>query len=502
MLSNRFNVATTNRCAVILCLVAACQLALLVGCQSPQTSTRKDKTEAQPKTTAPVRRVKVGADGTVLGDASQRAMTVAAFTQRVDRLLASGRNLSARLLVWNYPDLALELLRGSAGQGAGNPTLQFIANAYDRQIVSAADAQHWSTAVRGGASSGDVTHARRVIMDHLQRGQFDAAADVALPAETAGINLHLAADVWHLSGVAALLANRRPKAAEAFTRAADLIRDTDAYHAALILVLLSETHDRLGDTAQAARVWEQAVTLAATAATTDQPAPEPGLWERAIKVKPAGARWPKDVAARFAQVVPGYSGQAEDTATTARVTEQVGHWRLERAEPQAALVAFRGAQRFANRSLDLDRLHLAQSRSLIQLGQSATASVSLQRLTTSRHTPIKQSAMALLGVVELRRANKTTGLSLLQKAIELDKGTPWPNRADACADLGLAYLMTGDEQRGLQWLHDAQTQFQASNQPANLIRSLQNELTYFESKQQEESSAAIRGRLNQIERGR
>ncbi len=501
MHSNRSKFATTNGHWVVLCLVMACQLALLAGCQSPTDSAGKDKADAQPQKTAPVRRVKVGADGAVLGDASQRAMTVATFTQRVDRLLVSGRSESARLLVRTYPDLAQELLRGSGGQGAGNTTVQFIADAYDRQMLAADASARWSAAVRGGGSSGDLTHARRVIMDYLQRGQFDDAADVSVPAETAGLNRHLAADAWHLSGVAALLANRRPKAAEAFSRAAELIRDTDAYHAALILLLLSETHDRLGDSAAAVRVWEEAVTLAAAATVDNQPAPDPGLWRRANRVKPAGARWPNEAVGRFAQLVPGYVGQAEDSATTSRVTEQIGNWRLERREPQAALVAFRGAQRFARRSIDLDRLHLAQCRALIQLGQSSTASVSLQRLTKSRHTHIKQSALALLGVIELRRANAVTGLSLLRKAVESSGEEQWQGRADASADLGLAYLMTGDETRGLQWLHDAQTQFRSANQTAKLLRSLENEFAYFESKGNDKAAEGVRQKVTAIEHG-
>ena len=65
----------------------------------------------------------------------------------------------------------------------------------------------------------------------------------------------------------------------------------------------------------------------------------------------------------------------------------------------------------------------------------------------------------------------------------------WPGLTQAQADLGLAYLTSGDEAKGLQWLRRAQEQFKADGDAAEMSKCLLNEARYFESRGQNDAAA-------------
>ena len=51
----------------------------------------------------------------------------------------------------------------------------------------------------------------------------------------------------------------------------------------------------------------------------------------------------------------------------------------------------------------------------------------------------------------------------------------WFGHTEAEADLGLAYLLCGQENSGLNWLHNAQQGFQSAGQTDQLVQCLENE---------------------------
>ena len=126
------------------------------------------------------------------------------------------------------------------------------------------------------------------------------------------------------------------------------------------------------------------------------------------------------------------------------------------------------------------RLQIAETRALVRLGQSAAASAMLIGLAGQSDPQIARPAMALLGTLKLSQGAVQQGFNLLHSAVEEDSTLVWPERTQAEADLGLAYLMMGDEAAGLRWLHGAQQGFESAGQREGLVQSLENEAAYLE----------------------
>ena len=110
------------------------------------------------------------------------------------------------------------------------------------------------------------------------------------------------------------------------------------------------------------------------------------------------------------------------------------------------------------------RLQIAQTRALVRLGQSSAATAMLINLAGQGDPQVARPAMALLGTLKLRQGAAEQGFNLLHRAVEQDSALAWPERTEAEANLGLAYLIVGDEPTGLRWLHEAQQSFESAGQ--------------------------------------
>jgi hypothetical protein len=87
--------------------------------------------------------------------------------------------------------------------------------------------------------------------------------------------------------------------------------------------------------------------------------------------------------------------------------------------------------------------------SVLVLDQPAAATAPLVRLAGSSDPQLSRVAMAALGTAKLQTGSTKQGFNLLRRAVEEDETIDWPGRAEAEADLGLAYLLVGNEQVGL-----------------------------------------------------
>ena len=118
-----------------------------------------------------------------------------------------------------------------------------------------------------------------------------------------------------------------------------------------------------------------------------QPA-DPILWERAAYLHPATAAWPDLVRRQLADqcgrksLVFGENGAAPVSAATggeAALWANVGQWRLQREEPQAALVALKRSESLSPDPSIRSRLQLLQAKALVRLGQTlATTAILVQ----------------------------------------------------------------------------------------------------------------------------
>jgi tetratricopeptide (TPR) repeat protein len=200
------------------------------------------------------------------------------------------------------------------------------------------------------------------------------------------------------------------------------------------------------------------------------------------------------LAAREAAVVSASPTAGGEAALWANV----GQWRLLRDEPQAALVALKRAESLTPDPLLRGRLQLLQAKALLRLGQTPAATAVLVQAAAATDPRLASPALALLGAARVQQGGTQQGLHLLRRAVEEAPTLQWPERAEAEADLGLAYLLMGDETAGLRWLHQTQETFEATGQHDALFQSLENELAYLEQTQQKDSAQLARHRLNNV----
>ena len=323
----------------------------------------------------------------------------------------------------------------------------------------------------------------------------------------------LAIDVLNLNGIALVLDNRPREAVAAFQQALQAAGDSHPYEAVNLMLLLSDAQRRAGDSAAAERTWISAAELAAELAAGPVPIIDPILLERTAYLRPVNSSWPRsaqqrlnDLSVRLGIVFPVATLQIS-TAPQANFTDEaplwtvIGHGRLARNESQAALVAFKRAESMTSNLLAVGRLQIAEARALVRLGQSAAATAMLIGLAGQNDPQIGRPAMALLGTLKLSQGAVQQGFNLLHSAVEQDTTLVWPERTQAEADLGLAYLMMGDETTGLRWLHEAEQGFESAGQREALMQSLENEAAYLEQAKQQDLAKAVRKRLESLATG-
>jgi len=116
----------------------------------------------------------------------------------------------------------------------------------------------------------------------------------------------------------------------------------------------------------------------------------------------------------------------------------------------------------------------------------------------TKRSPVGRSALAVAGVMSIEQGQVQRGLSFLKRAVDAPGDAPWPGRAQAEADLGLAYLIVGDEQRGFDTLHRAQQSLDRQHTEL-LIKSLRNELRYSKATENDSRTDQIIARLRKLE---
>src|SRR5262249_40753379 len=154
----------------------------------------------------------------------------------------------------------------------------------------------------------------------------------------------------------------------------------------------------------------------------------------------------------------------------------IGHFRLERGEGQGALVALKRAEGMTADAAMRGRLQIGEARALLELNQQAAAVGLLVRFANQTSSEVAAPALALLGAVKFQDKNVDQALVLLKRAVGQGSAEDWPGRAEAEADLGLAFLSVGNEVHGLAWLHSAQCRFEAVGDASLLIQCLTNEM--------------------------
>jgi tetratricopeptide (TPR) repeat protein len=492
-------------------LVLSTALVLIaIGCLPSQKSQDIGKADPQPH-------VKVGGAGLLADDVQLAALTREELVVRVDDLLGKDRPAAARRLIEDYPDVALEVLSAVDCQQARRATFQTIARVFDEQCVRVDASAGWRAVLQERVehperfTAHDTARVRLVTM--LHSGRPKDAADLSLPTPSGGAaEVLLKIDADQLTAKALMHADRAAEAVKVLARAARASQVSYPYQAAQLLLVLSDAWRRDGHENEALAAWRDAVELAAALATPPHAVDDPILWEHLSALRPVTTPWPPVVGKQFARRREGGPSKAPITTVAHTSTapgpswvnedllwSEVGHWRLERGESQAALLAFKRAEAATTDEAGKEHLRLAQARALLQMGQTIPAMDVLVRLALVNSSSISRPALATLGSLKFREGHVQQSLALLQKAVEEDADGKWPGRREAEADLGLAYLTTGDETSGLRWLHTAQQGFASANDRVLLAQCLENEAAYQEHVGKTQEAIALRERKRQLE---
>jgi hypothetical protein len=354
---------------------------------------------------------------------------------------------------------------------------------------------------------------RRHFMTHMQNGRLRDALNLRLAAPQGAPGDVLRFDVQYLTGVALMLDNRPQEAVVAFQQALKSAGDGRPYESANALLLLSDAQRRAGDARGAAQTWAVGADLCTGLAVSNARIADPILMERAAYLRPADAPWPRaaqerlnDLAARMGVLVPpspieSGANSSKTTTDEAALWTVIGHWRLARDESQAALVAFKRAESMTSDPLAVSQLRLSEARALLRLGQASAATAMLIALAGEPERQVSCPAAAMLGVLKLQQGSTQQGFNLLHRAVEQDQTCVWPERPQAEADLGLAYLLSGDENAGLNWLHSAQRSFEAAGKIDQLTQCLENEAAFLEHSKKPELAKTVRKRLESLQSG-
>ena len=451
-----------------------------------------------------VKTVKLDGHALMLGQEDQLALTADQFRQQASDALQANQRRSLTQLVRRYPDIALQTLRDSLSSAAPDKTLDAIATEFDALWSNSPSNNGWVAALAVKVNAPK----KYEVAIKARRELVAALADGGLPERRVVLPNTLPkdaptpsqVDAWHLTGIVALLEERPTDAAKAFQQATRLATDSQPFEAAASSLLWSEAARRAGDAKLAVSSWQFSVSQAASLLKRYPPIHDPAFWERAAYIRPNGSNWPADLHPACAESLSRTPlselvRSSDKSDPTALLWTCIGLARLDRDEPQAALVAFKKAESFVTSPADRDRLQLAEAKTFLRLGQPAAAMAILAKLSQHESPSISRPALALLGTMKLQANQATVGLNLLRKALETEPITDWPGRSEAEADLGLAYLMTGDEPRGLKHLHSAQQQFESADQLELFLTSLQNEAAHHTARGNKQAAASINERL-------
>lgn len=472
--------------------LAAATLLLAAACSSSPDRAEMRDAGSRPLT--------VDAWGTSASVSAERPLAPEEFLERVDRALRGGRRASAERFIRRHPDVAQQALSGTPR--LSSVALPSVARVHERQCGTGAGG--WVDLLNDRAEHveryEEFDRERETRLRLLREGRFLEASEISdsVVPESSPAAALLRIEIRRLRGLALLLAERPGDAAEAFRSAVEPAKVSRPFEAAHLLLLLGEAEQRAGRPDAGASAWKEAVERAAGLSDEPMEIFDPGFWERSIHLRPPTSPWPAKVIAMVRRLSDRRLGArpAEGSTPEAALWGVIGSVRFQRGEIRSALMAFsRGGAPTSDPTIR-EALRLGQARALARQGEVAAAKALLAPAAGRAEAEASGPALGFLGALELRSGDTARALLILKKAIE---GPEWPGRADAEANLGLAFLTTGKEADGLQWLHAAQARFETEGDADGRAQSLRNELRYLEERGRTKEAGDIRERLRVLE---
>ncbi|MEM7692009.1 MAG: hypothetical protein AAF194_06130 [Pseudomonadota bacterium] len=428
-------------------------LTLSVGCayqpvENNQRTSRGKAINAE-------RVLRVEGSSIILGQAAAQPLSVKTLLDTVSSLLAASDHDAASDLLERFPDLARQAMFDS----------DLVRHRSSPAVAAWLDQQ--ASPARGGwgAMIGDrqqnpsryarYDQQRRSLWADFRKGHFATNAGFDLGAVSDGPTPWPAIDMMVLSATALLASGNPSDAAPQFEDAAARAQEWDTAFADRQRLFAAFSHRLAGRTIRAEEIEEQVDWLTPSGLSHVY---DPTVFRLALKT--IGRN-------------PALSGA--DGVSVRMIHARLGEIELQRGSPQAALLSFRAAESQGGSRPRTAQLRLRQAESLIALRQEQPAIVMLTGLAKSEARP---EALAMLGLIYLKRNEIETGISMLQEAVKLTTAESHP---EIYADAGLALLSVGQRERGLGLSRLARQSYEQRGDHRAVRQSLSNELSYAES---------------------
>ncbi len=415
----------------------------------------------------------------VLGTVDSARMTTEQLNDKLRSLVEKNKLHSATKLVGQNMTIAEQLLWELIGQRTENERCELIAHVLSQGIDPAVS---WNGML---AQSKAVPAAAAIYYAH--RRNFSKKLQVEQPSDAECEQLRIAAqglkhplpmiDALHLCAVREMVAGRHAWAESLLLQAIELAeRNRDLARAADMCLMASVTAQATGEHKKSAVAWTKAVEYQLATKSNATQRFDISFWQRADKLRPAGAVWPQLVS----QVLQERASFVGCNLNSDSPPELVLYCVFASAEyaagnPQLALIHFKKAESLA-RPDDVVWLRIAQGKCLAALGQTQAAAAILSAPAGGTQSTAAAAAMAALGSAKLQSGAYQQGAQLLHKALNDSPSLSWSTRNSAEADLALAFLIIGDTEEGLQKLAAAQHKFKVDGDIDGLLHSLENEL--------------------------
>lgn len=396
------------------------------------------------------RLLQIDGQSIVLGDASMRPISRAAFVNRVEKLSAAGMDDEVGRLVWIYPDIAEEAIL--AAPPAGLRTQQAIAAWLDS--LAEPDLGGWVSFVSdrsvNPARYAAYARARASVWPALRSGAFDKVARLSLSPPTDGPTAWPEIDATHLLASASFAAGRATDAARLYERAAKLAEPWDR-RVSTRNRLFAALAFQLSGEQEIANRHLQAVLETLEAKSVNDP-----MTLRLILQ--LSARWPDPEYRSSRRVAKAHLGELE----------------LRRGMPQAALISYRSAEGEAGAEPSTPLLRLRQAEALLALHQDEAAVAILVGLVA---TEARAEALVILGLVHLTQGKVELGIGMLTESVNSTTPDKHPG---VFADVGLAMLALGQPEAGRSFIRQSMKAYSSKGDAVAMRQLLRNKMQYAE----------------------
>lgn len=501
-------------------VAVALGIGLLCGCapiQKKETPSLSDITGAvddTPPQQAPRegtgRKVRFDGGAIVLGESDRAAWTTTAFLDAIEQHLAAGDIGEVTRMTRTWPDVAHDVLLETGTDRRQAHAIRAIASSFDAMWPERSEWEQAALAVTADNDSARKwLERKRQAWDYLQHNEPDNVSQLKL-SQLARQSLHALAlaESLRIESIAAMMRDDHDASITLLQQAIDEAGAASPYTTARLVLLLGEYERHAGNYEQWQLHWSDAVGRTARM-LVEQGISDPVFLIEASQLRPLDYPWPESAVARFETYLeenelalrssPASASHASRADLTIWLVAGLQH--LSRGEGENALVAFKKAEAFLMNELPVDELHLLQARSLVAAGQPGAASAILIRIASNTEVqPACNRARAILGSMKLENGSADQGLALIESALENADRWPVSERLGAQADHGLALLMTGQEEAGVEVLDKTAGEFVATGEHDEARQCFTNLAAYFEATGQREPMRQTQARLAELDR--